>query len=185
MENKSIQATTVVAIRHNGEVVIGSDGQATLGDRVVKSTVKKTRKLANGTVLTGFAGSPVDAFALLERFEKKLHQFPNNVHRAALELAKEWRTDRYLRRLEATIIVCNQETMLSMSGNGDVMKPDHDILAIGSGSPYAHAAAVTLKEYAGHLTAEEMVRQSLKTAADMCIYTNHHITIAKLAAHTK
>ncbi len=172
-----IHATTVVAIRHNGQLSIGADGQATLGNTVVKDHVKKVRKLMDGKVLCGFAGSTADAFTLLERFDEKLTTYNGNMKRAAIELAKDWRTDRYLRKLEAMMIVVNKEELLLISGTGDVIEPDNDILSIGSGSMYAQSAAAALKKHATHLSAPEMVRESLNIAADICIYTNHNFVI--------
>ena len=169
-----MKATTVVAVRHNGQTAIGADGQATLGHTVFKSTVNKIRKLADGKVLAGFAGSTADAFTLLGEFENHLNKHTNNMYRAALSFAKEWRTNKYLRRLEATMITINQDEILVISGAGDVMRPDKDFVAIGSGGNYAYAAATVLKEYASQLTAHQIVEKSLKVAADLCIYTNHN-----------
>jgi ATP-dependent HslUV protease, peptidase subunit HslV len=174
---EKIKSTTVIAIKHNGQVAIGADGQATMGNTVAKSNVKKIRRLQNGKIVTGFAGSTADAFTLLERFDEKLSAYGANMKRAAIELAKDWRTDRYLRRLEAMIIIANKEEILILSGTGDVLEPDNDIAAIGSGSMYAQSAALALKKYASQLSAEEMVRESLGIAADICIYTNHNITL--------
>lgn len=177
---QKIHATTVLAVIHNGQMSIGADGQATLGNTVAKSNVRKIRKLADGKIITGFAGSTADAFTLLERFEEKLNAYAQNMKRAAIELAKDWRTDRYLRRLEAMLIVANKEEILLVSGTGDVIEPDNSILAIGSGSMFAQSAATALKKHAPHLTAEEMVRESLNIAADICIYTNHNLVIETL-----
>lgn len=175
-----IKSTTVIAIKHNGEVAIGADGQATMGNTVAKSNVKKIRKLQDGKVVTGFAGSTADAFTLLERFDEKLNSYGGNMKRSAIELAKDWRMDRYLRRLEAMLIVANHEEILVLSGTGDVLEPDNDIAAIGSGSMYAQAAALALKKHAPGLSAEEMVKESLHIAADICIYTNHNINVEKI-----
>jgi ATP-dependent HslUV protease subunit HslV len=175
-----IKSTTVIAIKHNGEVAIGADGQATMGSTVAKSNVKKIRKLQDGKVVTGFAGSTADAFTLLERFDEKLNSYGANMKRSAIELAKDWRMDRYLRRLEAMLIVANNEEILVLSGTGDVLEPDNEIAAIGSGSMYAQAAALALKKHAPDLSAEEMVKESLNIAADICIYTNHNINVEKL-----
>jgi len=172
-----IHATTILAVRHNGQVAIGGDGQATLGNTVAKSNVRKIRKLHGGKVLTGFAGSTADAFTLLDRFEEKLGAFQGNMKRAAIELAKDWRTDRYLRRLEAMLIACNADEILVISGTGDVLEPDHQVAAIGSGAMYAQAAALALKKHASGLSAEAMVRESLLIAADICIYTNHNLVV--------
>lgn len=176
-----IKSTTVVAIKHNGETVIGADGQATIGNTVAKSSVKKIRVLQGGKIVTGFAGSTADAFTLLEKFEEKLGAFGNNMKRAAVELAKEWRMDRMLSKLEAMMIVADQDDILIISGTGDVIEPDLEIATIGSGSMYAQSAARALKKYATHLTAEEMVRESLHIAADVCIYTNHNLVIEKVS----
>ena len=175
-----IRSTTVIAIKHNGQVAIGADGQATIGNTVAKSNVKKIRKLQDGKILTGFAGSTADAFTLLERFDEKLNSYGANMKRAAIELAKDWRTDRYLRRLEAMLIVANNDEILILSGTGDVLEPDNGIAAIGSGSMYAQAAALSMKKHASQLSAEEMVKESLDIAADICIYTNHNIIIEKI-----
>ena len=177
----AIKSTTVLAIQHNGEVAIGADGQATLGSTVAKNNVRKLRKLLDGQLIAGFAGSTADAFALLDRFDEKLQSYAGNMKRAAIELAKDWRTDRYLRRLEAMLIVASKTELLLISGTGDVIAPDNEIAAIGSGSMYAQAAAVTLKKHAPHLSATDMVQESLTVAADICIYTNHNIIIEKLA----
>ena len=172
-----IHATTVVGIRHNGQVALGADGQATMGNTVAKSNVKKIRRLAGGKVLAGFAGSTADAFTLIERFEEKLSNYNNNLRRAAIELAKDWRTDRFLRKLEAMMIVASQDDLLIISGTGDVLEPDMDVAAIGSGGVYAQSAALALKKHASQLTAAEMVAESLHIAADVCIYTNHNLVI--------
>jgi ATP-dependent HslUV protease, peptidase subunit HslV len=179
---EKIHATTVVGIVHNGQVSLGADGQATMGNTVAKSNVKKVRSLMGGKVLTGFAGSTADAFTLLERFEEKLNAYGGNLKRAAIELAKDWRTDRYLRKLEAMLIVACKDELLVISGTGDVLEPDNQVAAIGSGSMYAQAAALALKKHATHLTAEEMVRESLHIAADICIYTNHNLVVEKIDA---
>lgn len=175
-----IKSTTVCAIKHNGQVAIGADGQATLGNTVAKSNVKKIRKLQDGKIVTGFAGSTADAFTLLERMDEKLNSYGGNMKRAAIELAKDWRMDRYLRRLEAMLIVADKDEILVVSGTGDVLEPDNDIAVIGSGSMYAQSAALALKKHASQLSAEEMVRESLNIAADICIYTNHNLVIEKL-----
>ena len=175
-----VNSTTVLAISHNGEVVVGADGQATMGNYVAKSNVKKVRTLQDGKIVTGFAGSTADAFTLLERFDEKLSSYSGNMKRAAIELAKDWRMDRYLRRLEAMLIVANNEEVLILSGTGDVLEPDNQIAAIGSGSMYAQAAATALKKHAPQLSAEEIVRESLNIAADICIYTNHNLVVQKV-----
>ncbi|MEQ9467525.1 MAG: ATP-dependent protease subunit HslV [Ekhidna sp.] len=174
---EKIRSTTVLAIKHNGKVAIGADGQATLGNTVAKSNVKKIRKLVDGKIVTGFAGSTADAFTLLDRFDEKLSNYSGNLKRAAVELAKDWRTDRYLRKLEAMMIVADKSEVLIVSGTGDVLEPDEDIASIGSGSMYARSAAMALKKHAPHLTAEEMVREGLTIAADICIYTNHNLVV--------
>ncbi|WMJ73849.1 ATP-dependent protease subunit HslV [Cytophagaceae bacterium ABcell3] len=176
-----IKSTTVLAIIHNGQVAIGADGQATMGNTVAKSNVKKLRKLADGKIVTGFAGSTADAFSLLERLDEKLSAYGGNMKRAAIELAKDWRTDRYLRKLEAMMITANKDELLVISGTGDVLEPDKEIASIGSGSMYAQSAAIALKKHAPHLSAEEMVREALHIAADTCIYTNHNIIIETLS----
>src|SRR5688572_8525570 len=151
-----------------------------MGNYVAKSNVKKIRRLQDGKVLAGFAGSTADAFTLIERFEEKLNSYGGNMKRAAIELAKDWRTDRFLRRLEAMLITVNKEELLVISGTGDVLEPDNQIAAIGSGAMYAQSAALALKRHAPHLTAEDIVRESLNIAADICIYTNHNLVIEKL-----
>ena len=175
-----IHSTTILAVLHNGQMAIGGDGQATMGNTIAKSNVKKIRKLLDGKILTGFAGSTADAFTLLDRFEEKLNSYSGNLKRAAIELAKDWRTDRYLRRLEAMLIAANKDEILVLSGTGDVLEPDNQVAAIGSGAMYAQSAALALKKHAPQLTAEEIVRESLNIAADICIYTNHNLVIEKL-----
>jgi ATP-dependent HslUV protease subunit HslV len=174
---EKIKSTTVLGILHNGKIALGADGQATMGNTVAKSNVKKIRRLAGGKILAGFAGSTADAFTLIEKFEEKINSYGGNMKRSAIELAKDWRTDRYLRRLEAMMIVANAEEMLIISGTGDVLEPDNNVAAIGSGSMYAQSAALALKKHAQHLTAEEMVKEGLTIAADICIYTNHNLVI--------
>jgi ATP-dependent HslUV protease, peptidase subunit HslV len=176
-----IHSTTVLGILHNGEVALGADGQATMGNTVAKSNVKKIRKLLDGKIVAGFAGSTADAFTLIERFEEKLNAYGGNMKRAAIELAKDWRMDRYLRRLEAMMIVANKEELLVISGTGDVLEPDNHIAAIGSGSMFAQSAATALQKHAPHLSAEEIVRESLHIAADICIYTNHNLIVEKIS----
>ena len=177
MQTTSIHATTVLGVLHNGQVVVGADGQATMGNTVAKANVRKIRKLAGGKIVTGFAGSTADAFTLIERFEEKLNAYGQNMKRAAIELAKDWRTDRYLRRLEAMLIVAAEGEILIISGTGDVLEPENGIAAIGSGASFAQAAAVALKKHASGLSAEEIVRESLHIAADICIYTNHNLIV--------
>jgi len=175
-----VKSTTVLAIKHRDEVAIGADGQATLGNTVAKSNVRKLRKLSDGKIIAGFAGSTADAFTLLERFDEKLQSYAGNMKRSAIELAKDWRMDRYLRRLEAMLVIASKDELLILSGTGDVLEPDNDIAAIGSGSMYAQSAAIALQKHAPHLSAEAMVRESLTVAADICIYTNHKLIIEKL-----
>jgi ATP-dependent HslUV protease subunit HslV len=177
---QKVQSTTVLAIQHNGKIAIGADGQATMGNTVAKSNVRKIRKLKDGKVIVGFAGSTADAFSLMEKFEEKLSAYSGAVERAAIELAKDWRTDRYLRRLEAMMIAVSEKDLFIISGSGDVLKPDNEIAAIGSGSMYAQAAALALKKHAPHLSARQIVEEALHIAADICIYTNHNLTIEEL-----
>ncbi|HKL15844.1 MAG TPA: ATP-dependent protease subunit HslV [Balneolaceae bacterium] len=176
----NLHATTVLGVMHNGSVAIGGDGQATLDKTVMKSTVKKVRKLQDGSILAGFAGSTADAFTLFERFDEKLKSYSGQLQRAAVELAKEWRKDKYLQKLEALLVVMDKDTCLIISGQGDVIEPDDQILAIGSGGSFALAAARALKTEAPNLTAREIVEKSLNIAADICIYTNHNLTILEL-----
>jgi len=173
---EKVRSTTIIGLIHNGSAAIGGDGQVTLGNTVVKHNSVKIRKLLNGKVLTGFAGSAADAFTLLGRFEEKLEQYSGNVSRAVVELAKDWRMDKYLRRLEAMLAVVSEDKTFIVSGNGDVIEPDDNIIAIGSGGMYALAAAKMLVKYSD-LNAEEIVREALKTAADICIYTNDKINV--------
>lgn len=177
---KDLHATTVVGVIHNGRVAIGGDGQATLDKTVMKATVKKVRKLQDGKILAGFAGSTADAFTLFEKFEEKLNSYNGHLQRAAVEMAKEWRKDKFLQKLEALLVVMDAEQSLLISGQGDVIEPDDQILAIGSGGSYALAAARALKENAPELTAKEIVEKSLNIAADICIYTNNNLTILEI-----
>lgn len=177
---KNLHATTVVGVVHNGTVAIGGDGQATLGNTVMKSTVKKVRKLRDGKVLAGFAGSTADAFTLFEKFDEKLNSYNGNLQRAAVELAKEWRKDKFLQKLEALLVVMDKDTLLLISGQGDVIEPDDQIVAIGSGGSYALAAARALKENVPELSAKEIIEKSLNIAADICIYTNHNLTLLEI-----
>jgi ATP-dependent HslUV protease, peptidase subunit HslV len=179
-----IRSTTVLGVLHNGTVALGSDGQATMKDTVVKHNAQKVRRLYNGKILAGFAGATADAFTLFERFEEKLQQFGGNVTRAAVELAKDWRTDRYLRKLEALLAVAAQERLLLISGNGDVIEPDDNIVAIGSGGAYALAAARAFVQSGDDMTATEIVQNALKIAADICVYTNDHITVFEIESET-
>ena len=170
--------TTIVSVRKKNEVVVAGDGQVTLGDTVIKANAKKVRILADGKVITGFAGATADAFALFERLESKIRKFSNNLMRACVEMAKDWRTDRYLRRLEAMMIVADKESSLILSGNGDVLEPKDGLMAIGSGGNYALAAARAL--YDSKLNAEQIAKKSLEIAADLCIYTNDNIILEKI-----
>lgn len=173
---QKIRSTTILGIVHNGEAALGGDGQVSLGDTVMKHNALKIRKISTGKVLCGFAGGTADAFALVERFEDKLEQYRGNVSRAAVELAKEWRTDKFLRRLEAMLAIISEDTALVISGNGDVIEPDDKIVAIGSGGMYALAAAKMLKKFS-KLSAKEIAEEALKTASDICIYTNDKINV--------
>ena len=173
------RSTTILTVRHKGKVAMGGDGQVSLGQTVVKADAMKIRRLMNDSVLVGFAGAAADAFALMERLEAKLKDYPANLPRAATELAKEWRTDRALRRLEAMIAVVNTEHTLLVSGNGDVIQPTDGILGIGSGGNYALSSARALVAHS-ELSAAEIVRESLKIAGDICVYTNQNLTIEEL-----
>ena len=173
------RSTTVVSIRTKNEVVIAADGQVTLGDTVMKDNAKKIRTLSNGSVITGFAGATADAFALFERLETKLEKTSNNLMRACVELAKDWRTDRYLRRLEAMMLVADKDSSLILSGTGDILEPKNGLMAIGSGGNYALAAARAL--FGSKLSAEEIAKKSLEIAGDLCIYTNHNIVLEKIS----
>ena len=172
--NQKWRSTTVISVRRKNEVVIAADGQVTLGETVMKSNARKVKTLANGKVLTGFAGSTADAFTLFERLEEKLEKTSNKLMRACVELAKDWRTDRYLRKLEAMMIVADKDVSLLLSGTGDVIESDDGILAIGSGGPYANSAAKALIKNT-KMNAKEIAIESLNVAADICIYTNHNI----------
>ncbi|CAN5415769.1 ATP-dependent protease subunit HslV [soil metagenome] len=180
MKAPRIRATTVVAVRTAAGAALGADGQVTLGATVMKSDAKKIRRLYDGKVLAGFAGAAADAFSLLERFESKLRDHQGSVPRAATELAKDWRTDRILRKLEAMLIVMDREHLLLLSGTGDVIAPSDSVLAIGSGGPYALAAARALSQHTAMAPAE-VVRKSLEIAGDICIYTNRNIEVETLA----
>src|SRR5216110_1261633 len=174
-----LQATTVLAVRHAGQTVMASDGQVTFGDTVVKQSARKIRKLYNDKILAGFAGSAADSFALFSRFEAKLEQYRGNLERSAVELAKDWRTDRLLRRLEAMLIVLDRTSTFLLSGNGDLIQPDDGIVAIGSGGPFALAAA---KALAGNtdLDARTIAAKAMAIAGEICIYTNAHIVVEEL-----
>jgi ATP-dependent HslUV protease, peptidase subunit HslV len=175
----TFRATTVLALRHNGKVAIGGDGQVTLGNVVMKSDAHKIRRLHNGKVICGFAGASADAFALLERFEAKLKDHQGSVPRAATELAKEWRTDRMLRRLEAMLIAVDADSLLLISGTGDVIQPTDNVAAIGSGGAYALAAARALMQHST-MNAAEIARAALDIAGELCIYTNRNIEVHEL-----
>ncbi len=179
MNNETIRATTVLGLIRDGKAVLGADGQVTVGQTVMKHHSKKIRKMYRGTVLVGFAGSAADAFTLSEKFEAKLEEYRGNFERAAVELAKEWRTDKYLHRLEALLAVLNQEKALIISGSGDVIETDDGIVAIGSGGSYALAAARMLVKHTD-LPAKDIVKEALLTASEICIYTNSNIVIEEL-----
>lgn len=176
---EQIKATTILGIIHNGEAAIGGDGQVSVGNTIMKHNAKKIRKIANGKVLCGFAGASADAFTLMERFEDKLEQYRGNVHRASVELAKDWRTDRYLRKLEAMLAIISEDSAYVISGTGDVIEPDDHIVAIGSGGMFALAAAKMLKKYSS-LSAKEIVEESLRVASEICIYTNDKINVVTI-----
>ena len=176
-----MRATTILSVRRKGEVAIGGDGQVSLGNTIVKGDAKKIRKLSGGKVLCGFAGATADTFTLLERLEAKLDQYPGQLLRASVELAKDWRTDRYLRRLEAMMIVADRDITLTLTGAGDVLEPESGVTAIGSGGDYARSAARALLEETD-LSAEEIVRKAMGIAASICVYTNSSLTLEKLEA---
>lgn len=173
------RGTTILAIRKDGDVVVAGDGQVTAGNTVMKTSARKVRRLSQGSVLTGFAGSTADAFALYERLEAKLEQHPGQLMRACVEMAKDWRTDRYLRRLEAMMAVCDKDISLLLTGTGDVLEPDDGLIAIGSGGPMALSAARALYDIDG-MDAEAIARKAMGIAADICVYTNHSLTVEKL-----
>lgn len=178
---ESFHATTIFAVSHNGQFAMSGDGQVTLGNAVVmKHTARKVRKLYRGKVIAGFAGSVADAFTLFEKFEAKLEEYNGNLQRASVELAKEWRSDRVLRKLEAMLIVMDKNDLLLVSGTGEVIQPDDGILAIGSGGNYALSAGRALKTFAPQLTAKEIAEAALKTAAEICVYTNDQIIVEEL-----
>lgn len=176
---QQFHGTTIVCVRRNGSVVIGGDGQVSFGNTVLKGNARKVRRLYYNKIIAGFAGGTADAFTLFERFEGKLEMYQGNLTRAAVELAKDWRTDKMLRRLEALLTVADQKTSLLITGNGDVIEPEKNLLAIGSGGFYAQSAARALLENT-ELSAKEIVTKSLNIAADICVYTNQHITIEEL-----
>src|ERR1700726_2442135 len=174
-----IRSTTVLSVRRDGHIVLAGDGQVTLGESVIKHTAKKIRRLYNEKILAGFAGSTADAFTLFSRFESKLEQYHGNLGRAAVELAKDWRTDKFLRHLEALLLVCDKEQTYRLSGQGDVIEPAPGIAAIGSGGPYAQAAAQALAQHT-QLAARQIAEEAMKIAGNMCIYTNDKVTIEEL-----
>ena len=174
-----IRSTTILSVRRENSIVLGGDGQVSMGDTVIKSNTSKIRRLYKDNVLAGFAGGTADAFTLFERFEGKLQEYQGNLVRSAVELAKDWRTDRFLRRLEALLIVCDRSSSLIISGNGDVIEPENGLMAIGSGGNYAKAAALALLA-STDLSAREIVERSLSIAADICVYTNQNLTIEEL-----
>jgi ATP-dependent HslUV protease subunit HslV len=178
-KKRLIRSTTVLCVRRNGNVVMAGDGQVTLGEAVIKHSAKKIRRLYQDKILAGFAGSTADAFSLFSRFESKLEQYHGNLGRAAVELAKDWRTDKFLRHLEALLLVSDKEQTFLLSGQGDVIEPDGGIAAIGSGGPYAQAAAQVLAEHT-ELPARKIAEEAMKVAGKMCIYTNDKVTIEEL-----
>jgi ATP-dependent HslUV protease subunit HslV len=179
-QSNSWHATTILMVRKGGRTVIGGDGQVSLGQTIIKGNAKKVRRLAKGEVIGGFAGATADAFTLFERLEAKLEQYPGQLMRSCVELAKDWRTDRYLRRLEAMMLVADKHTGLVLSGTGDVLEPEGGIMGIGSGGMYALAAARALADT--DFDAEEIVRRSMKIAGDICVYTNHSLVIESIDA---
>jgi len=172
-------STTILGVRRNGHVALGGDGQVTIGDTVLKANATKVRALKNGKILAGFAGAAADAFTLFEKFEEKLERYPGNLPRAAVELAKDWRSDRVLRRLEALLVVADKEHGYVISGTGELIEPDDGVLSIGSGGSYALAAARALLR-SSELSAKDIVQRSLEIAAEICVYTNAHITVLEL-----
>jgi ATP-dependent HslUV protease subunit HslV len=174
-----IHATTILAVRHQDHTVMASDGQVTLGNTVIKHGAQKVRRLYHNSILAGFAGSAADSFALFSRFEAKLEQYRGNLERSAVELAKDWRTDRLLRRLEAMMIVADRGTTFLLSGTGDLIEPDDGVVAVGSGGPFAMAAARALTRHSS-LAAREIAQEAMRIAADICIYTNPNITLEEL-----
>ncbi|CAN5342927.1 ATP-dependent protease subunit HslV [soil metagenome] len=179
MSLPDMHATTILAVRRDGRLALGGDGQVTVGDTVMKGNARKVRKMKDGKILAGFAGSVADAFTLFEKFEEKLERFPGNLPRAAVELAKDWRSDKVLRRLEALLAVADAGSMFLISGDGNVIEPEDEVIAIGSGGSYALAAARALQTHSD-LTAVEIVRRGLEIAGEICIYTNENITVLEL-----
>lgn len=180
MEGQIIRATTIVSVRHQGRVVMAGDGQVSIGEAVMKHTARKIRRLSHGTILAGFAGSAADGLTLCDLFEKKLEEYTNTLRRAAVELARDWRSDRMLRRLQALMAVADQDSSLLISGSGEVIEPDDGILAIGSGGNYARAAARALLKHTT-LDARTIAEEAMRTAADICVYTNAEITLEELS----
>ena len=178
LQDASWHGTTIISVRKGNQVVIAGDGQVSLGNTVIKSTAQKVRKLANSNVIAGFAGATADAFTLFERLEEKLEKHPNQLTRACVELAKDWRTDKYLRRLEALLTVADSNTSLLITGMGDVLEPEGNIIGIGSGGNYALAAARALSDT--EFTAEDIARKSIKIASDICVFTNNNLTVEKI-----
>ena len=176
-----LRATTIVAVRVGGEVAMAGDGQVTVGDTVMKQSAVKIRRVLGGQVLAGFAGAVADALALFDRFEMQLERNSGNLRKSAVDLAKEWRTDRYLRRLEAQLVLADPSALLLISGDGEIIEPDNDVLAIGSGGPYALAAARALQQFTA-LGAADIARAAMDIAASICIYTNNHITVECIGA---
>jgi ATP-dependent HslUV protease subunit HslV len=174
------RGTTILSVRRGNKVVIGGDGQVSLGNTIMKGNARKVRRLYDGKVIAGFAGGTADAFTLFERFEAKLEAHNGQLVRAAVELAKDWRSDRALRKLEALLAVANEEASLIITGNGDVIQPEDDLIAIGSGGPFAQSAARALLDHAPDMSAREIVQAGLKVAGDICVYTNHTNTIEEL-----
>lgn len=181
---KQFDGTTILSVRRHGKVAVGGDGQVSMGDTVMKGNARKVRRLYNDQVIAGFAGGTADAFTLFERFEAELEKYSGNLTRAAVELAKQWRTDNMLRRLEALLIVADRETSLIISGNGDVIEPENDIMAIGSGGPFAQAAARALLLNT-EFEPREVVEKGLNIAAEICVYTNNNLTIEELSNEAK
>ena len=179
MKKPQIRSTTVIAVRKDGRVAMAGDGQVTMGNTVMKGNARKVRRLYDGKVLTGFAGATADAFNLFDKFEGKIKEYAGDLTRAAVELAKQWRTDKALRQLEALLLVADKDKILLISGTGDVIEPENDVLAIGSGANYAYAAALAYLE-SSDLSAREIAQRSLKIAGDICIYTNNNIVVEEL-----
>lgn len=179
MSIENFHGTTIISVRHNEQIVIAGDGQVSFGQTIIKANARKVRRLGNSKVIAGFAGSTADAFTLFERLESKLEQYPSQLLRAAVELAKDWRSDKYLRKLEAMMLVADKEVSLLLSGTGDVLEPQDNVIAIGSGGSFALSAGRALIENSD-LSAEEIAKKSLSIAADICVYTNHNITLEKI-----